>query len=178
MVPSSHSLPLPVSAFSAGRRRQNGECRGCAGLHPPASAPRLRRAGLPPLPWVRAGRPGLRGGFPIPGWQRRARGKGKGGSGAFGAGCGVCAAAVTASLLLLQVNVPKTRRTYCKKCGKHQPHKVTQYKKGKDSLYAQGEHGLAPGRGPGELRAVRVSCALHGWCRLGTFVWPGEDSLA
>uniref|UniRef100_A0A8C6QMT7 60S ribosomal protein L36a-like n=1 Tax=Nannospalax galili TaxID=1026970 RepID=A0A8C6QMT7_NANGA len=23
------------------------------------------------------------------------------------------------------VNVPKTRRTFCKKCGKHQPHKVT-----------------------------------------------------
>ncbi|NXF10453.1 RL36L protein, partial [Smithornis capensis] len=41
----------------------------------------------------------------------------------------------------LQVNVPKTRRTYCKKCGKHQPHKVTQYKKGKDSLYAQGRDG-------------------------------------
>ncbi|KAL8194235.1 UNVERIFIED_CONTAM: 60S ribosomal protein L36A [Gekko kuhli] len=37
------------------------------------------------------------------------------------------------------VNVPKTRRTYCKKCGKHQPHKVTQYKKGKESLYAQGK---------------------------------------
>ncbi|XP_027390036.1 60S ribosomal protein L36a [Bos indicus x Bos taurus] len=37
------------------------------------------------------------------------------------------------------VNVPKTRRTFCKKCGKHQPHKVTQYKKGKDSLYAQGK---------------------------------------
>ncbi|XP_040195359.1 60S ribosomal protein L36a-like [Rana temporaria] len=37
------------------------------------------------------------------------------------------------------VNVPETRRTYCKKCGKHQPHKVTQYKKGKDSLYAQGK---------------------------------------
>ncbi|XP_048207999.1 60S ribosomal protein L36a-like [Perognathus longimembris pacificus] len=35
------------------------------------------------------------------------------------------------------VNVPKTRRTFCKKCGKPQPHKVTQYKKGKDSLYAQ-----------------------------------------
>ncbi|XP_068937375.1 large ribosomal subunit protein eL42 [Petaurus breviceps papuanus] len=33
------------------------------------------------------------------------------------------------------VNVPKTRRTYCKKCGKHQPHKVTQYKKGKQSGY-------------------------------------------
>uniref|UniRef100_A0A3Q3EDG7 60S ribosomal protein L36a n=1 Tax=Labrus bergylta TaxID=56723 RepID=A0A3Q3EDG7_9LABR len=40
---------------------------------------------------------------------------------------------------LVQVNVPKTRRTYCKKCKKHQPHKVTQYKKGKDSLYAQGK---------------------------------------
>ncbi|XP_069320168.1 large ribosomal subunit protein eL42-like [Eulemur rufifrons] len=37
------------------------------------------------------------------------------------------------------VNIPKTRRTFCKKCGKHQPHKVTQYKKGKDSLYAQGK---------------------------------------
>ncbi|XP_008564042.1 PREDICTED: 60S ribosomal protein L36a-like [Galeopterus variegatus] len=35
------------------------------------------------------------------------------------------------------VNVPKTQRTFCKKCGKHQPHKGTQYKKGKDSLYAQ-----------------------------------------
>ncbi|XP_040831074.1 60S ribosomal protein L36a-like [Ochotona curzoniae] len=35
------------------------------------------------------------------------------------------------------VNVPKMRQTFSKKCGKHQPHKVTQYKKGKDSLYAQ-----------------------------------------
>uniref|UniRef100_A0A2K5JZM1 60S ribosomal protein L36a n=1 Tax=Colobus angolensis palliatus TaxID=336983 RepID=A0A2K5JZM1_COLAP len=32
------------------------------------------------------------------------------------------------------VKVPKTRRTFCKKYGKHQPHKVIQYKKGKDSL--------------------------------------------
>ncbi|XP_012369734.1 60S ribosomal protein L36a-like [Octodon degus] len=37
------------------------------------------------------------------------------------------------------VNAPKTWRTFCKKCGKHQPHKVTQYKKGKDSLCAQGK---------------------------------------
>uniref|UniRef100_A0A8C7MSY4 60S ribosomal protein L36a n=3 Tax=Salmoninae TaxID=504568 RepID=A0A8C7MSY4_ONCKI len=29
--------------------------------------------------------------------------------------------------------------TYCKKCKRHQLHKVTQYKKGKDSLYAQGK---------------------------------------
>uniref|UniRef100_A0A4W5NPD6 60S ribosomal protein L36a n=1 Tax=Hucho hucho TaxID=62062 RepID=A0A4W5NPD6_9TELE len=40
---------------------------------------------------------------------------------------------------VIQVNVPKTRRTYCKKCKRHQLHKVTQYKKGKDSLYAQGK---------------------------------------
>ncbi|XP_035160735.1 large ribosomal subunit protein eL42-like [Callithrix jacchus] len=37
------------------------------------------------------------------------------------------------------MDVPKTRRTFRKKCGKHQPHKVTQYKMGKDSLYAQGK---------------------------------------
>ncbi|XP_004835219.1 60S ribosomal protein L36a-like [Heterocephalus glaber] len=37
------------------------------------------------------------------------------------------------------VSVPKTQRTFFKKCGKHQPHKVTQYKKSKDSLYAQGK---------------------------------------
>merc|ERR1712141_307419 len=39
------------------------------------------------------------------------------------------------------VNVPKARRTFCKasKCRKHTLHKVTQYKKGKDSLYAQGK---------------------------------------
>ncbi|XP_014447206.1 60S ribosomal protein L36a-like [Tupaia chinensis] len=35
------------------------------------------------------------------------------------------------------VNVPKTCWTFCKKCGKHQHHKVTQYQKGRDSLYAQ-----------------------------------------
>ncbi|XP_032991497.1 60S ribosomal protein L36a-like [Rhinolophus ferrumequinum] len=33
------------------------------------------------------------------------------------------------------VNIPKKHWTFCK-CGKHQPHKVTQ--KGKDALYAQG----------------------------------------
>merc|ERR1711872_1173784 len=39
------------------------------------------------------------------------------------------------------VNVPKTRRTFCAaaKCRKHTLHKVTQYKKGKDSLAAQGK---------------------------------------
>ncbi|KJX93997.1 hypothetical protein TI39_contig4228g00007 [Zymoseptoria brevis] len=41
----------------------------------------------------------------------------------------------------LLVNVPKTRRTYCKgkDCKKHTQHKVTQYKAGKASLFAQGK---------------------------------------
>merc|ERR1712080_275737 len=39
------------------------------------------------------------------------------------------------------VNIPKTRRTYCKgkDCKKHTQHKVTQYKAGKASLFAQGK---------------------------------------
>lgn len=39
------------------------------------------------------------------------------------------------------MNVPKTKKTYCKskECRKHTLHKVTQYKKGKDSLAAQGK---------------------------------------
>lgn len=38
------------------------------------------------------------------------------------------------------MNVPKTKRAYCKdkNCRKHTLHKVTQYKTGKASLYAQG----------------------------------------
>ncbi|PHH88129.1 hypothetical protein CDD83_7933 [Cordyceps sp. RAO-2017] len=39
------------------------------------------------------------------------------------------------------VNIPKTRNTYCKgkECKKHTQHKVTQYKAGKASLFAQGK---------------------------------------
>ena len=39
------------------------------------------------------------------------------------------------------VNIPKVKKAYCKdpKCRKHTPHKVTQYKTGKASLYAQGK---------------------------------------
>ncbi|GHP04969.1 60S ribosomal protein L36A [Pycnococcus provasolii] len=39
------------------------------------------------------------------------------------------------------VNIPKSKRAYCKakECGKHTMHKVTQYKTGKASLYAQGK---------------------------------------
>ncbi|KAJ3399295.1 40s ribosomal protein L44e [Chytridiales sp. JEL 0842] len=41
----------------------------------------------------------------------------------------------------MQVNIPKLRNTYCKgkSCKKHTPHKVTQYKTGKASLFAQGK---------------------------------------
>merc|ERR1739845_311023 len=41
--------------------------------------------------------------------------------------------------LLTMVNIPKQRNTFCKKCKKHTPHKVTQYKKGKESVWAQGK---------------------------------------
>lgn len=41
-------------------------------------------------------------------------------------------------LLLLQVNVPKQRRTFCKKCKVHKNHKVTQYKKSKERRASQG----------------------------------------
>ena len=39
------------------------------------------------------------------------------------------------------VNVPKERRTFCKsrKCRKHTDHKVSQYKAGKASNFAQGK---------------------------------------
>lgn len=39
---------------------------------------------------------------------------------------------------LNQVNVPKQRRTFCKKCKCHKLHKVTQYKKSKERKSAQG----------------------------------------
>ncbi|KAJ8437964.1 hypothetical protein Cgig2_033697 [Carnegiea gigantea] len=45
------------------------------------------------------------------------------------------------SMRWCKVNVPKLKKTYCKnkECKKHTLHKVTQYKKGKDSLAAQGK---------------------------------------
>ncbi|CAK9298473.1 unnamed protein product [Gordionus sp. m RMFG-2023] len=36
------------------------------------------------------------------------------------------------------VNVPKARRTYCKKCKCHSVQKITQYKKGKECVHSQG----------------------------------------
>ncbi|XP_058789811.1 large ribosomal subunit protein eL42-like [Phymastichus coffea] len=39
---------------------------------------------------------------------------------------------------LKMVNVPKQRRTFCKKCKVHKPHKVAQYKKSKERHASQG----------------------------------------
>lgn len=36
------------------------------------------------------------------------------------------------------VNVPKERKTFCDRCRKHTTHKVSQYKAGKASNFAQG----------------------------------------
>ena len=41
--------------------------------------------------------------------------------------------------VLAQVNMPKQKNTFCKKCKKHTKMKVTQYKTGKASVFAQGE---------------------------------------
>merc|ERR1712060_438311 len=37
------------------------------------------------------------------------------------------------------VNIPKNKNTFCRKCKKHTPHKVPQYKTGKASKTAQGK---------------------------------------
>jgi large subunit ribosomal protein L44e len=44
-------------------------------------------------------------------------------------------------VLVKMVNMPKERKTYCagRKCRSHQVHKVTQYKSGKVSNFAQGK---------------------------------------
>jgi len=41
---------------------------------------------------------------------------------------------------MTKVNIPKTRKTYCTgKCNRHTVHKVSQYKVGKPSVFAQGK---------------------------------------
>ncbi len=49
-----------------------------------------------------------------------------------------CGRPLTGRHVATQVNVPKTKRAFCKGCKKHMMMKVTQYKTGKASLYAQG----------------------------------------
>ena len=35
--------------------------------------------------------------------------------------------------------MPKSKKAYCGTCKKHTPHKVSQYKKGRESVFAQGK---------------------------------------
>uniref|UniRef100_A0A5F8HLN0 60S ribosomal protein L36a n=1 Tax=Monodelphis domestica TaxID=13616 RepID=A0A5F8HLN0_MONDO len=35
------------------------------------------------------------------------------------------------------MNIPKFLKTFCRKRGKHQPHRVTQYRRGRDRPFAQ-----------------------------------------
>lgn len=62
------------------------------------------------------------------------------------------------------VNVPKQKNTFCRKCKKHTKQKVSQYKTGKASIFAQGERQTAPQlpdalRCQGALRAARAHVA-------------------
>ena len=51
-----------------------------------------------------------------------------------------CLPTYSAPIKSKMVNVPKERKTYCAgKCKKHALHKVTQYKAGKASNFAQGK---------------------------------------
>ena len=54
------------------------------------------------------------------------------------------------------VNVPKQKNTFCRKCKKHTKQKVSQYKTGKASIFAQGE----------------THCPAHRCCPLGRLAFP------
>ena len=54
----------------------------------------------------------------------------------------------------LQVNMPKQKNTFCKKCKKHSKMKVSQYKTGKASIFAQGEPLAAQPDHVGPARAL------------------------
>nr|KYP61117.1 60S ribosomal protein L44 [Cajanus cajan] len=62
------------------------------------------------------------------------------------------------------VNVPKTKKTYCKskECRKHTLHKVTQYKKGKDSIAAQGKRRYDRKQSGENHQENRVEAAVPG----------------
>ena len=69
-----------------------------------------------------------------------------------------------------QVNVPKTKKAFCKgkECRKHTMHKVTQYKTGKASLYAQGARAREREReGGASSSGVVAGGGWGGWSRSG-----------
>merc|ERR1712224_1176084 len=80
----------------------------------------------------------------------------------------------------IMVNIPKTKKAYCKdaKCRKHTLHKVTQYKTGKASLYAQGKRrydkkqaGYGGRRSPSSTRRPRPR-------RRSSLGWPAASASA
>ena len=76
------------------------------------------------------------------------------------------------------VNIPKTKKAYCKgpECRRHTMHKVTQYKKGKDSISAQGAYDQQRAAGGGG-RVERGSAAAEkggGGPRLDGAECPGR----
>ena len=63
------------------------------------------------------------------------------------------------------VNVPKERKTYCKgkKCKKHTVHKVTQYKSGKASGFAQGKRRYDRKQAGASRERLRAGPAVRVW---------------
>ena len=138
---SSSTLPAktPFACLSSPSQRRASTCRQTLGdlqrwcvtqscvILPRRRVSRASRRSSTP----RASRFGRRSrGFPIRAWLLPAR-------------CArppyAQALTIAPSLSTSQVNIPKAKKSFCKKCKKHAPHKVTQYKTGKASLYAQGE---------------------------------------
>ena len=130
-----NTVRVPLLALSKARFHVPPDTRGSAKMvrhtimrDPPTSS---RFESVAPV--VDAARVPLRAsirGFPIRAWLLPAR-------------CArppyAQALTIAPSLSTSQVNIPKAKKSFCKKCKKHAPHKVTQYKTGKASLYAQGE---------------------------------------
>merc|ERR1712179_689134 len=61
------------------------------------------------------------------------------------------------------VNVPKSRRTFCWKCKKHQTHKVSQYKKSKERTFCSGQ------------KTLRCQTGRIWWTNQAYFQKEGQD---
>ncbi|KIZ00375.1 60S ribosomal protein L44 [Monoraphidium neglectum] len=78
------------------------------------------------------------------------------------------------------VNIPKTKKAFCKGCKKHMTMKVTQYKTGKASLYAQGKRRYdrkQAGFG-GQTKPVFHKKSSGAWTRLATWEGAGPSGRA
>lgn len=80
------------------------------------------------------------------------------------------------------MNVPKQRRTFCKKCKVHKLHKVTQYKKSKERKSAQGrrrydrkQQGFGGQTKPIFRKKVNNTTYDMETCHTGISVEPGDS---